>query len=76
MAGENGLKNDPIENGPVQWSHGGSKQSLQLNCKNRSGGRKTQSCVLNFYVGIEHYILRETKTRRIKIYLPAQIGEY
>jgi hypothetical protein len=28
--------------------------------------------VLNFYVGIVHYTLRETKTRRAKIYLPTQ----
>jgi hypothetical protein len=28
--------------------------------------------VFNFYIGIVHYILRETKTRRAKIYLPTQ----
>jgi hypothetical protein len=26
--------------------------------------------ILDFYVGIVHYILRETKTRHAKIYLP------
>jgi hypothetical protein len=35
-------------------------------------GEKTCSYVLNFYVGIVHYILRETKTRHAKIYLPTQ----
>ncbi len=39
---------------------------------NRSGGRKTLSYVLNFYVGIAHNILREMKTWRAKIYLPTQ----
>jgi hypothetical protein len=33
----------------------------QLNCLVCSGGRKTRSYVLKFYVGIVHYILRETK---------------
>ncbi len=28
--------------------------------------------ILNFHVGIVHYILRETKTRHAKIYLPTK----
>jgi hypothetical protein len=33
---------------------------------------KTCSYVLNFFVGIVHYIFCETKTQRAKIYLPTQ----
>ena len=43
-----------------------------LSAKSVLVGKKTHSYVLDFYVGIVHNILRETKTQRAKIYLPTQ----
>jgi hypothetical protein len=43
-----------------------------LTAKSVLAGEKTRSYVLNFYVGIVHYILHETKTWHAKIYLPTQ----
>ncbi len=43
-----------------------------LSAKSVLAGEKTRSYVLNFYVGIVHNILRETKIWRTKIYLPTQ----
>jgi hypothetical protein len=43
-----------------------------LTAKSVLAGEETCSYILNFYVGIVHYILHETKTQRAKIYLPTQ----
>ncbi len=43
-----------------------------LSAKSVLAGEKNRSYILNFYVGIVHNILRETKTRHAKIYLPTQ----